>query len=313
MYDNCHSDCQKHERKGKDVIEDFYFKEIIADRDNERLDRFLRRNYVSIRLSVLQSFIRSGKVLVNDKRIKDGAFRVQIGQRIIVKVPGSAEEISKRYGRTSPQQIPLEMELEVLYEDKDLVALNKPSGLSVQPGTNIANKSLYNALLGKMKSFFFVHRLDKYTSGVIVIAKNYEMARKLSELFSSHEIEKKYLTLVKGLVKSSMDVKTPLDGKYAFTHIEPVDFFTRYTLLEVQIFTGRKHQIRKHLSSIDFPVIGDDLYGDRDENEFFRKKYGLKGYFLHCSELSFVHPLRHVKVTIKAQLDKEKADILGRL
>lgn len=293
--------------------DDFYFKEIIADRDNERLDRFLRRNYDSIRLSALQSFIRSGKVLVNDKRIKDGAFRVQIGQRVIIKLQGNADEIIQRYGRTAPQHIPLEMELDVIYEDGDLIALNKPSGLSVQPGTNISNRSLYNVLLGKMKVFFFVHRLDKYTSGVIVIAKNYEMAKKLSELFSSHQIEKKYLTLVKGLVKSGMDIKATLDGKYAFTHIEPIDFFTGYTLLEVQIFTGRKHQIRRHLSSIDFPVIGDDLYGDRDENEIFRKKYGLEGYFLHCSELSFVHPLKHTKITIKAALDKERANILGKL
>ncbi len=295
------------------MIQDFYFKEITEDRDNERLDRFLRRNYPDIRLSALQSFIRSGKVLVDDKRIKDGAFRLQIGQRVLIKLQGSAEEISKRYGRTSPEHIPLEMELEVLYEDEDMVALNKPAGLSVQPGTRIANKSLYNVLLGKMKEFFFIHRLDKYTSGAIVVAKNYEMARKMSEIFSSHEVEKRYLALVKGLVKESMDVKSPIDGKHAFTHLDPVDFFTGYTLLEVQIFTGRKHQIRRHLSSIGFPVIGDDLYGDRDENELFRKKYGLEGYFLHCSELSFVHPLKHVKVTIKAALDKKRADVLSKL
>lgn len=293
--------------------EEFYFKGILEDRDNERLDRFLRRNYPSIRLSAIQSFIRSGKVIVNEKRIKDGAFRLVIGQRVLIKLQGNADEILRIYGRNAPEHIPLNIELDVLYEDDGIVAFNKPVGLSVQPGSKISNKSLYNALLGQMDEFFLVHRLDKYTSGVIIVAKTHESAQKLSELFSSHDITKKYLALVKGLVKNPKDIKEPLDEKMAFTHIDPIDFFTGYTLLEVQIFTGRKHQIRRHLAMHDMPIIGDDLYGDEDANEFFKKKYGLKGYFLHCSEISFVHPIKQTKTTIKAPLGKDRQEILKKL
>lgn len=293
--------------------EEFYFKEISEDRDNERLDRFLRRTYPSVRLSAIQSFIRSGKIIVNGKRIKDGALRLTVGQHVLIKLRGDVNEILRTYGRSAPEHVPLNIELDLLYEDDEIVAFNKPVGLSVQPGSKISNKSLYNALLGQMDEFFLVHRLDKYTSGVIIVAKTHESAQKLSELFSSHNITKKYLTLVKGLVKNPIDIKEPLDEKTAFTHINPIDFFTGYTLLEVEIFTGRKHQIRRHLAMKGMPVIGDDLYGDDEENEFFRKKYGLKGYFLHCSEISFVHPTKQTKVTIKASMEKSREEILKKL
>ncbi|BBJ27660.1 RluA family pseudouridine synthase [Athalassotoga saccharophila] len=292
--------------------QNFFFTEIIEERDEERLDKFLRRKYPSIRLSALQSFIRSGKVTVDGKRIKNGAERIKKGQRILIKLNGDEDEIMKRYGRLTPTHLPIKMDIEVLYEDDDIVAFNKPSGLSVQPGTKV-EKSLYNVLIGKMKEFFFVHRLDKYTSGIIIVAKNYDTAKKLSYMISSRQVDKKYITLVKGLLKEEKEITTPIDDKSAFTRVRPIDFFTGYTLVEAEILTGRRHQIRRHLSLINFPVVGDDLYGDREDNKKFRSTYKLKGYFLHCSEISLTHPNKNSKITIKSPLDKEKNEILTKL
>ncbi len=292
--------------------QDLFFTEIIEERDEERLDKFLRRQYPSIRLSALQSFIRSGKVIVDGKRIKNSAERIRKGQKILIKLKGNEDEIMERYGRRTPTHLPVKMDIEVLYEDDDILALNKPSGLSVQPGTNV-EKSLYNVLIGKMKEFFFVHRLDKYTSGIIIVAKNYDTAKRLSYMISSRQVDKKYIALVRGILKEEREIKTPIDGKSALTRVRPVDFFTGYTLVEADILTGRKHQIRRHLSSINFPVVGDDLYGDREDNKRFRSTYKLKGYFLHCSEISFVHSKKNFKITIKSPLDEEKNEILARL
>ncbi|HEU23550.1 MAG: RluA family pseudouridine synthase [Mesoaciditoga sp.] len=293
-------------------MNDLFFTEIIEERDEERLDKFLRRRYPSIRLSALQSFIRSGKVTVDGKRIKNGAERIKKGQRILIKLRGSEGEIMERYGRHAPTHLPVKMDIETLYEDNDILVLNKPSGLSVQPGTHV-EKSLYNVLIGKMKEFFFVHRLDKYTSGIIIVAKNYDTAKKLSYMISSHQVDKKYVALVKGILREEKEINEPIDGKMAFTHVKPVDFFTGYTLVEADILTGRKHQIRRHLSSINFPVVGDDLYGDREDNKRFRNTYKLKGYFLHCAEISLIHPKKNFKITVKSPLDKEKAEILAKL
>ncbi len=288
----------------------FYFNTVVEDRDDERLDKFLRRKYPEVRMSVIQKFLRSGKVTVENQRIKDGSHRLEIGEKVLVKLPGTKEEVLEKYGRSTPTHIPLKMELDVVYEDDDIVALNKPAGLSVQPGTKTSNKSVYNALLSYGTEFFFVHRLDKYTSGVLLIAKNHSFAKKLSELFFSHDVEKRYLALASGLVKGKAEFKTPIDGKPAFTSVEPIDFFTGFTLLDVQILTGRKHQIRIHLARNGTPVVGDDLYGDTDVNEIFRQKYGLKGYFLHCSVISFNHPLTGKKITLKAPLNGERQEIL---
>lgn len=288
----------------------FYFNTIVEDRDDERLDKFLRRQYPEIRMSVIQKFLRSGKVIVEERRVKDGSYRLEIGEKVLVKLPGTKEEILAKYGRSTPTHLPFDMELEVIYEDDDMVAVNKPAGLSVQPGTKTSNKSVYNALLSYGTEFFFVHRLDKYTSGVLLIAKNHSFARKISSLFFSHEVEKRYVALANGLVKSEAEFKTPIDGKPAFTTAAPIDFFTGFTLLDVGILTGRKHQIRIHLAQNDTPVVGDDLYGDTGVNEEFRHRYGLKGYFLHCSTISFTHPLNGKKITLKAPLDAERAGIL---
>ncbi len=299
----------------------FYFKKVSADRDNERLDKFLRRIYPEIRLSVIQKFIRSKKVTVDDKRIKDKSYRLEKGQIVLVKIPGDRGQIMERYGREIGKDgaidisahVPFALNLKVLYEDEDMVALNKPTGIPTQPGTKTSNRTIYNALLIYNTEFHLVHRLDKYTSGVLIVAKNYEFARTMSDLFYSHKVEKHYLALVYGLAKNSKEISDPIDEKRAVTVIEPREFFNGYTLLEVEILTGRKHQIRRHLASQNMPLVGDDVYGDVARNEEFRKRYKLKGYFLHCHEISFFHPQKQKKITLKAPLSEERANILKSL
>lgn len=291
----------------------FYFKRLPANRDDERLDKFLRRIYPEIRLSVIQKFIRSGKVIVDDKRIKDKSYRLKKGQIVLVKLSGERKQIIERYGRTISEHIPLPIKLKVIYEDDDMVVLNKPAGVSTQPGTKTSNKTIYNALLSYDTEFYLVHRLDKYTTGVLIVAKNYEFAKIISDLFHSHNIEKHYLALVYGLAKKSKEFRNPIDEKPAITIIEPKEFFNGYTLLEVETLTGRKHQIRRHLASQGMPIVGDDVYGDVPKNEEFRKRYKLKGYFLHCYEISFFYPKKQKKFTLKAPLSEERANILKLL
>lgn len=291
----------------------FYFQEVQADRENERLDKFLRRTYPEVRLSAIQKFIRSGKIMVDGKRVKDGAHRLIIGQKVLIKMAGNQDEIKQRYGRTPPEHIPFELELSVLYEDGYMVILNKPVGIPVQPGTKTSNKSIYNALLSYNTEFYLVHRLDKYTSGVLVVSKNYEFTKELSELFKTHKMKKEYLALVHGLVKEHMEFDEPIDDRDALTIVEPKEFFNGYTLLTVNILTGRKHQIRRHLASNGTPVVGDNIYGKVEENADFKRKYGLEGYFLHCNRISFTHPKKGNFVTMKAPLPENRKKILEAL
>jgi RluA family pseudouridine synthase len=291
----------------------FYFQEVKADRENERLDKFLRRTYPEIRMAVLQKFIRSGKITVDGTRIKDGAYRLKTGQKVLVKVPGNQDEIKQRFGRTPPEHIPLKIDLDVIYEDEYMLAVNKPVGIPVQPGTKTFNASIYNALLSYESEFYLVHRLDKYTSGVLLISKKYEFTKELAELFKSHKLEKNYLALVHGLVRDNLKIKALLDEKEAVTFVRPKEFFNGYTLLEVEILTGRKHQIRRHLALNETPVVGDDIYGNVELNKKFKKQYGLEGYFLHCESISFFHPKKKKNVTIEAALPSERQRILEEL
>ncbi len=291
----------------------FYFTQIRSDRENERLDKFLRRTYPEIRLSAIQKFIRSGKVLVDGERVKNGSFRLTIGQEVLVKVAGNQDEIKQRYGRIPPEHVPLNMELDVIYEDEYMLAINKPVGIPVQPGTKTFNNSIYNALLSYNSEFYLVHRLDKYTSGVLLVSKEYEFTKFLTELFRSHKMKKRYLALVYGLIRGNLKIKEPLDGKEAITFVKPLEFFNGYTLLSVEILTGRKHQIRRHLAFNESPVVGDDIYGDIEKNKEFKNKYGLEGYFLHCSKISFVHPKNKKIVEIEASLPLKRKKILDEL
>lgn len=260
-----------------------------------RIDKFLRKVLKNVPLSAVYKLFRTGKVYINGTRIKEPSTKLNLGD--VVQIIG--EDISK-YNRDYKELKPTRMKLDIVYEDETILAINKPAGVSVHPGKNVNKPSLIEGLkyYGEKNNFepFLVHRLDRETSGVMIIAKNRNTARELSELISSRNVEKKYITLVFGKV-SNMVIEEPIDNQYAKTVVRPIKHFKAYlnsekidlSLLEVDIETGRKHQIRKHLALKGFPIVCDKDYGDFRRNRQFTKKYGLKRHFLHCKQMRFTY------------------------
>ena len=258
------------------------------------LDKFLRHNLPDLKLSSIYKLIRTGSVKVNGKKTKDQAAPIDLGDKICVTYGGKTEYL-KRLDE-SRELVPHRLPLTILYEDDTLLAIDKPAGLSMHPGKGIQIVTLIEGIMayGLDKGFkpFLVHRLDKHTSGVLIVAKSISSARSLTAIFREHEMTKFYTTLVKGspvnpnkrLVQYNDEVREELE--YSI-----LERFDNLTLLDVQLFTGKKHQIRRQLSSIGNPVVCDDVYGDIEFNRDFKKRTGLKRYFLHCREMRFIHPL----------------------
>lgn len=262
---------------------------VVKDNFYERLDRFLRRELSDLKLSSIYKLLRKGNVRVNGERVKDGSSRLKIGDVIHVVFSGDPSRL-KRLEETR-ELTPHEIPLVILFEDDLIVAVDKPSGISVHPGKGIQIVTLIEGLMayGDARGFVPrpVHRLDKHTSGVIVFAKSPEAARELSRLFREREVEKGYYTLVKGIPEENRKLISRREKFVESMAFEIEKSFESVSLLWVDLFTGKKHQIRRQLSEAGYPVVGDDVYGDRDFNRDFKKITGLKRYFLHCSRLSF--------------------------
>ncbi len=209
--------------------------------------------------------------------------------------------------------VPTKMPLDIIFENDEFLALNKEYGISLHPGKGERNRAtLIEGLMyyGNQNEFepFLVHRLDRNTSGVLLVAKKREFSRYLSELISGRNIKKEYICLVVGKIVEKMVINSPIDEKEAETEILDTKYIEYrdkiFSLANVRIGTGRKHQIRKHLKSIDHPILGDDDYGDRTLNRDFRK-YGLKRPFLHCSRMSFYDDRSGDNIIIEANLSDD--------
>jgi len=260
----------------------------------KRLDKFLRKQLDAIQLSSIFALLRKGNVRVNGQRQRKPSFGLQTGDVVEVTLPEKSEhrQAMQRDFSGKRKLIPTKMEISLLFENDQLLVVEKPAGISVHPGAGEGHRAtLIEGLmhLGKKKGFqpYLVHRLDRNTSGILVVAKNLSASRELSALLSSREVQKTYTTLVAGEV-SPQSITLPLDGKEAHTQI--VSSRRIHTsqgvvcLCQVDISTGRKHQIRKHLSQIGHPVLGDRTYGNPEWNSH-AKKWGVSRTFLHCSEL----------------------------
>lgn len=277
-----------------------------------RIDKFLRKVLKNVPLSAIYKLFRTGKVYVNNTRIKEPSSKLNLGD--VVKIIG--EDLSK-YSRDYKELKPAKMKLDIIYEDEILLAINKPAGVSVHPGKNVNKPSLIEGLkyYGEKNNFepFLVHRLDRDTSGVMIIAKDRNTARELSNIISSRNVEKKYIALVFGKI-SSMVIEEPIDNQYAKTIAKPIKYFKTYlnsekidlSFLEVEIETGRKHQIRKHLSLKGFPIVCDKDYGDFRRNRQFMKKYELKRHFLHCKQMKFTFDGKQYDITAMLSEDLQK-------
>jgi 23S rRNA pseudouridine1911/1915/1917 synthase len=293
----------------------------------QRLDHFLARHLEQITRSQLQHLNRSGAVHI-EGRVEKSGYRLR-GNEVI-----EVDLVSLERSPLKPEQIPLQ----IYFEDEDLAVIEKPAGLVVHPGAGIQTGTVVHALLHHFQELSslgeecrpgIVHRIDKWTSGLLVIAKNNQAHASLGKAFQERHVEKTYSALVHGKVLRSSGVidmsiarhstiRTRMAasterGRTAHTEYVVVKRFHDFTLVDVKIKTGRTHQIRVHLSAIGHPVVGDDVYGEK-QCEKFAKKYGpLNRYFLHAARLQFQHPRTGKALEFHSPLPPELENLLTRI
>lgn len=305
---------------------------IVTAQEAGRLDHYLAGIHPEMSRTLTQKLIKGGSVFVNNKRILKNSHLLKEGDELAILMP-SIKEVG-----IEPEKIPLD----VVYEDSDIVVVNKAPGMVVHPTDHGAHISgtLVNALMyhckdlsgiGGEKRPGIVHRLDKDTSGLIISAKNDAAHHHISNQIEHRTIVKKYITLLKGHLtpakgsieapvikahlgsgKKEMQISNSAQAKYALTHYEVKEYIGDYSLVEVQIVTGRTHQIRVHFKAIGHPVCGDEVYGDPKTNDLLRE-IGLKRQFLHAAELTFRLPKNEKELHLKAKLPKDLSDVLARL
>jgi len=309
----------------------------------KRLDTFLADQIDAWSRSRLQRLIEVGDVLVNEKEVKP-SYKLREGDEIDVDL---TEEPAARF---EPEDIPLD----IVFEDEYLAVINKPAGMVVHPGAGISSGTLANAIAwhflseppvvtgglenppltrGGSDRVGIVHRLDKDTSGLIVVAKDEQTHEALADQFRAREVFKSYVALVHGSPReNSGTIDRPIardrwhrtkmtvaaNGRYALSLWKVRQRFEKFTLLDVEIKTGRTHQIRVHLASINHPVVGDATYNEgRDntiaDNEIKKAVQKLDRFFLHAEKLSFTHPKTVERLEFNSELPPELTNFLDRL
>jgi len=294
---------------------------IDATRDGQRIDNFLFTRLKGVPKGLIYRLLRTGKIRVNGKRVKQ-TYRLQEEDEVIIpdiRVSGSAAPV---IGEEVKQRITEAF----IYEDENILAINKPAGLAVHPGSRVAYGviEVLRAIRPDAPYLELVHRLDRETSGCLLIAKTKHSLNALHELLrnsatDNNDVEKSYFLLVKGEWDlGKKEVNTPIQSKGpnseadeqnnlwkdALTIFHPVEFFKGFTLLNAQIKTGRTHQIRLHAAQIGFPIVGDTKHGDFAFNRECRKK-GFKRMFLHAAEISYQLPNASQRIAVSAPMDDE--------
>ncbi|MFC1513404.1 RluA family pseudouridine synthase [candidate division KSB1 bacterium] len=302
-----------------------------------RLDSFTAISLKEISRSQIKNLIQSGMVKCGGNVINKPSYKLSQGEKIIVTIPDPVETSVKK------ENIPID----IIYQDKDIAVINKQTGLTVHPAGKILSGTLVNALMYHIKDLSgingelrpgIVHRLDKNTSGLIIIAKNDISHRIIAQQFEERTIEKKYIALAWGIFQSNTGEITKSitrsrvnrqkmisgrSGKQSKTLYRIIEEFDFLSLLELYPKTGRTHQIRSHLESIGHPVFGDDLYRGRKRrvtnlytNEKILANRLLKmttHHILHAAEISLTHPSSGDRVTFKAEMPEDFANILNEL
>ena len=298
-------------------------KEYIVSQEEKgkRLDAYIPSVDLDITRTSAQRLIEDGNILVNGKNAKV-SYKIQENDKISVEIP-------------KPKQIELKAQdipIEIVYEDSDIIVVNKPKGMVVHPANGNPDGTLVNAIMAICKDSLsgiggeirpgIVHRIDKDTSGLLIVAKNDNAHVKMSEQIKNHEVKKTYIALVRGIFKENeATIDMPIgrstsdrkkmavnkNGKNAITHIKVLKRFDKYTLLKVNIETGRTHQIRVHLSHIGYPIVGDYTYSN-GKNEF-----DVVGQCLHAQKLEFKHPITQKDMCLEAELPQYFKDILDKL
>ena len=290
-----------------------------------RLDAYISKEIEDLSRSMIQKLLEEDKINVNGK-IEKPSYKVQEGDIIEVTIEEPKEV------KIEAQDIPLD----IIYEDNDILVVNKQKGLVVHPANGNPDGTLVNAIMAHCKDSLsgiggelrpgIVHRLDKDTSGLLIIAKNDKAHIQVSEQIKNREVKKTYIALVRGTIaedeatinmpigRSTKDRKkmaVTKNGKDAVTHFRVLNRYTTnkgsYTLLEIKIDTGRTHQIRVHMAEIGHPVIGDSVYSN-GKNEF-----GVEGQCLHAKRLEFVHPITGKEMKLEAPLPEYFKKIVEQL
>ncbi len=288
--------------------------------EGQRLDQFVAASVKDLSRTEAQRLIKDEQVRVNGAPAKP-SYRVGVGDLVTVILPQPEEE------RVLPEPIPLD----VLYEDADLVAINKPAGMVVHPAYGNRTGTLVNAALARWPEMLrvgpqeragIVHRLDKDTSGAIVMARTRAALRALQKQFAAHTVYKRYYALVEGVPSSSSGViEAPMGrdpkqrkrmavvrgGREASTRYDLLEDFGEHALLSVELHTGRTHQIRVHMAWLGYPLVGDDVYGRR------KQRIKMSRLFLHAADLHIDSPSTGERLKFNAPLPAALEDVLNKL
>ena len=287
-----------------------------------RLDVFLKQNIEEISRTYIQKLIKDGYANVNGTVPKTN-YKVNAGDKVCLNVPETEE----------PDIVAQEMPLDIVYEDDDVILINKPKGMVVHPASGHYTGTLVNGLMHHCKDNLsgingvlrpgIVHRIDMDTTGILIACKNDVAHQKISEQLKEHSITRRYRALVYGVIKEDEGVvnapigRHPIDrkkmainlknGKNAITHYRVLERFREYTYIECELETGRTHQIRVHMASLHHPLVGDQVYGP-EKNPFH-----LQGQCLHAMVLGFVHPRTHEYMEFCTDLPQYFSELLKKL
>lgn len=290
----------------------------------ERIDKFLSCRLEEVSRSYIQKLIKEGHVSVNGKPVKAN-YKLGAGDKISVEIPEAKE----------PDILPEDIPLDILYEDQDILVVNKPKGMVVHPAAGHYSGTLVNALMYHCKDSLsgingvmrpgIVHRIDMDTTGSLLVCKNDEAHRILAEQLKEHTIRREYHAIVYGNIKEDTGtVDAPIgrhptdrkkmsinhkNGKQAVTHYEVLERFGNFTYIRCRLETGRTHQIRVHMASLHHPLLGDEVYGPSSRPPF----PGLKGQVLHAKILGIYHPVTGEYMEFDAPLPQYFVDLLQKL
>ena len=289
--------------------------------NNIRLDKVIAVLDEDLSRAMIQKLLEQEKITVNGKYQKP-SYKTKLGDVIEV------EEIIPQEIELKVQDIPIE----IIYEDDDIIVVNKPKGMVVHPANGNPDGTLVNAIMNICKDSLsgiggeirpgIVHRIDKDTSGLLIIAKNDKAHINLSEQIKNREVTKKYIALVRGVIKENgATIDMPIgrsdkdrkkmavrkDGKNAVTHFDVIKRYNGYTLLDIKIDTGRTHQIRVHMAEIGYPIVGDYVYSNG------KNPFGVEGQMLHAKSLEFRHPITGENIKLEAPLPEYFEEVLEKL
>ncbi|MEJ2453188.1 MAG: 23S rRNA pseudouridine(955/2504/2580) synthase RluC [Candidatus Thiodiazotropha sp.] len=300
--------------------------EATSDDAGQRIDNFLLRYLKGVPKSLVYRILRKGEVRVNKGRVK-AVYRLKQGD--LVRIPPIRQDST--VGSEPSKRLKARLDDTILYEDERIIAINKPSGMAVHGGSGINAGVIetLRALRPDAARLELVHRLDRDTSGILLISKKSSVLRVLHELMRANKVDKRYLALLAGswrkgvqrvdapLLKNTLQggervVRVDPEGKPAQTHFKRLERFDEATLVEVELITGRTHQIRVHSAWLGSPVLGDTKYGDEAANRRLRQ-LGLRRLFLHAHKIRFRWPDEKRDTVIEAPLPEALQAVLANL